>query len=138
MTDTKGRKGSVVIITIMEKTSMLIKRVRVGLNRVMSRVAFLLVLSSVFGMAFANDSTDDGPVFDVTFTDITTGEKTQFYTKPDRIFHIPKVVTQSYEEVQALEVISAQAEAEKALMATFLLEQGGEFIERSGIRSYRH
>ncbi len=108
----------------MEKSSMLIKRVRVGLNRVMSRAAFLLVLSSVFGMAFANDSTDDGPVFDVTFTDITTGEKTQFYTKPDRIFHIPKAVTQSYEEVQALEAIASQAETEKALMATFLLDQG--------------
>ena len=124
MTDTKGRKGSVVIITIMEKSSMLIKRVRVGLNRVMSRAVFVLVLSSVFGMALADDSTDDGPVFDVTFTDLTTGEKTQFYTKPDRIFHIPEAVTQSYEEVQALEAIAAQAEEEKALMATFLLEQG--------------
>ncbi|MCL1126407.1 hypothetical protein [Shewanella surugensis] len=128
-----------MIITIVLKKSVLKKAMYTGLNRmlfqgkvlnnkvvslVIKGFASLLMLSSVFGMAFADDSKDDGPVFDVIFTDLTTGEKTQFYTKPDRIFHIPEAVTQSYEEVQALEAIAAQAEVEKALMATFLLEQG--------------
>ncbi len=105
--------------TFQEKTSNI-----KSLKRFIRCATLLFVLSNVFGVALADDNTDDGPVFDVTFTDLTTGEKTQFYTKPDRIFHIPKAVTQSYEEVQALEAIAAKKAMEKALMATFLSDQG--------------
>lgn len=80
------------------------------------RIMFGLLLSSYSLFSHAIEI-KGSPVFDLTFTDIATGEKSAFYSNPKKVFIIPKVVVESSEQVDAIEALEKKKFLANRVMA---------------------